>query len=275
MTHRRNARLGTGALALALLAPVAGATAAEPADPGEEQEHEHEGADDPGTPGNDAGGGDLTPGQGSTDDLVDEGTPALIAPGDTPDDGESENGPLEAGSPTQVLEGAPSPVPPVPPAIAPAPPTAPAPPAPPSVQETAPSSPVPSPHARAAPVRAERRATPPEGVKRRVRHAKREVRKNGGPVPVARTTQDPRPVQVAKPARDVGQSPTPPASAARRGTYTVRAGDTLWAIASAQLGAGATPGQVAREVQRLWEKNKDVIGTGDPDLVGVGVTLRF
>ena len=58
-------------------------------------------------------------------------------------------------------------------------------------------------------------------------------------------------------------------------THTVRAGDSLWGIASARLGPGASAAQIAREVQRLWDLNARAIGTGDPDLLGVGVRLRL
>lgn len=59
------------------------------------------------------------------------------------------------------------------------------------------------------------------------------------------------------------------------GAYKVQPGDSLWSIAQRRLPGQATTGQVAREVHRLWELNKDRIATGDPDLLMVGTMLRL
>jgi LysM repeat protein len=58
-------------------------------------------------------------------------------------------------------------------------------------------------------------------------------------------------------------------------TYVVRPGDSLWSIARRLLGPGASPAQIARKVNRLWELNKDRISTGDPDLLRVGIELKL
>lgn len=58
-------------------------------------------------------------------------------------------------------------------------------------------------------------------------------------------------------------------------THTVRAGDTLWAIAERMLGPGATDARVGALVGELWALNADEIGTGAPDELPVGVTLRL
>jgi len=58
-------------------------------------------------------------------------------------------------------------------------------------------------------------------------------------------------------------------------SYTVRAGDSLWSIARRLLGPEATAGRVAREVNRLWELNRDRIGTGNPSLIHVGTVLKL
>jgi hypothetical protein len=56
-------------------------------------------------------------------------------------------------------------------------------------------------------------------------------------------------------------------------THVVLAGESLWAIASDLLGDEATPAQVAREVHRLWQLNRNRIGTGDSDLLMTGTEL--
>ena len=57
--------------------------------------------------------------------------------------------------------------------------------------------------------------------------------------------------------------------------YTVRAGDSLWSIARRLLGPEASAGRIAREVNRLWELNRDRIGTGNPSLIHVGTVLKL
>lgn len=52
----------------------------------------------------------------------------------------------------------------------------------------------------------------------------------------------------------------------------VRPGDTLWAMARSRLGRGAGNGAVAREVDRWYRLNHDVIGD-DPDLIHPGQRL--
>ncbi len=58
-------------------------------------------------------------------------------------------------------------------------------------------------------------------------------------------------------------------------THTVQPGESLWAIATDLLGGDATRARVAREVHRLWQLNRDRIGTGDPDLLMVGTRLAL
>jgi nucleoid-associated protein YgaU len=57
-------------------------------------------------------------------------------------------------------------------------------------------------------------------------------------------------------------------------SYTVRPGDSLWRIAERHLGHRATTTATAQEVARLWEINQQRIGTGNPDLIFPGQTLR-
>jgi len=58
-------------------------------------------------------------------------------------------------------------------------------------------------------------------------------------------------------------------------TYRVRPGDSLWRIAERHLGSDATVTATAQEVTRLWELNRQHIGTGNPDLIFPGQTLRM
>jgi hypothetical protein len=58
-------------------------------------------------------------------------------------------------------------------------------------------------------------------------------------------------------------------------THRVHAGESLWSIASDVLGPSASPARIAREVHRLWQLNRERIGTGNPDLVMVGTALRL
>jgi LysM domain len=77
-------------------------------------------------------------------------------------------------------------------------------------------------------------------------------------------------VQAAAPAQ------TAPQPAARNARFhVVQPGESLWSIARKLLGADASPAQIAREVNRLWELNKDRIGTGNPDLLKVGTRLTL
>jgi len=64
-------------------------------------------------------------------------------------------------------------------------------------------------------------------------------------------------------------------SLSNRRVHVVRPGESLWAIAAAQLGAQASAADVARQVRRLWRRNRHRIGTGSPSVLPVGVELRL
>ena len=55
--------------------------------------------------------------------------------------------------------------------------------------------------------------------------------------------------------------------------HVVRQGESLWSIAHDEIGGDPTPAQIARLVNRLWELNRERIGTGEPDLLMVGTEL--
>jgi len=57
--------------------------------------------------------------------------------------------------------------------------------------------------------------------------------------------------------------------------HVVRAGESLWSIAGDLLGSDASPVRVAREVGHLWQRNRERIATGNPDVLRIGTTLRL
>ncbi len=98
------------------------------------------------------------------------------------------------------------------------------------------------------------------------------------PVDVSSGTSAPTKVQVAQ----AQPAPSLPAAgsqgqAARRGDrfHVVVRGESLWSIAKDLLGDGASPARIAREVNRLWELNRDRIATGDRDLLMAGTKLAL
>lgn len=58
-------------------------------------------------------------------------------------------------------------------------------------------------------------------------------------------------------------------------THSVLPGESLWTIATDLLGNDETTASVAREVHRLWQLNRDRIGTGDADLLMIGTRLEL
>jgi hypothetical protein len=66
----------------------------------------------------------------------------------------------------------------------------------------------------------------------------------------------------------------PAAPSGHGGSYTVRSGDSLWAIARREVGARASNAAVLRRVRQIWNTNDTTIGTGDPNLIRPGTRLR-
>lgn len=91
------------------------------------------------------------------------------------------------------------------------------------------------------------------------------------------TATGPAVADEVRPARTLGEQPTGKVPRSRPGvrTHVVRQGECLWSIAHDQLGGAATPAQVARLVNRLWELNQERIATGEPDLLMVGTELQL
>lgn len=108
---------------------------------------------------------------------------------------------------------------------------------------------------------------------------KAKPRSGVGSAPAANVP--PAPPLAAQSAPDASAGPAPrsdppvPGADAANGTHVVQPGESLWSIAAGLAGDDATPAKIARIVNRLWTLNADRIGTGDPDLVMAGTTLRL
>jgi hypothetical protein len=73
----------------------------------------------------------------------------------------------------------------------------------------------------------------------------------------------------------VGSHSHPAAPASAAGWVTIKAGDSLWAVARRQLGSSASNAAVSRELSRIWDANAARIGTGDPNLIFPGQRLHL
>jgi hypothetical protein len=285
---RTQALLAASVLAVTATAPVTVAFAAE-------QDRQQEGnAPAAGSaPPDAAASPDFDPGGEATDlpgaaaptpqtqtsaDADDDAGPVEQAPIVNPDDPVVDQGdgsdPTAGGSPpapeSVTPADAPAPSQPMPPASppgdgapAPTPTTDPAPPA-----------------AATAPVAAPGAET---GAESRDRRAARERIGGHHPKPVSAKPAPqavPATPTVAPAPRIVAAPPTASAQDGRRArpgdrAHTVLAGESLWSIATDLLESDAAPARVVREVHRLWQLNRERIGTGDPDLLLVGTRLEL
>jgi hypothetical protein len=203
----------------------------------------------------------------------DEAAPLEAEPVDDPDG----RLPLSDPAPPDDLNSEQTPVPPteVAPPVIPAPPAAP--PIPPDADSGLVADPPPTP-AR------ERSSRPTKRPGQRRAHAKRRAALETTPVepvPADPVPADPVPADSAAAVAAVEAAGAAAAvatvSADLRGRrfHVVRPGESLWSIASALLEPGASASSIAHQVRRLWRLNADRIGTGDPNLLAIGVRLRL
>jgi hypothetical protein len=143
----------------------------------------------------------------------------------------------------------------------------------------APTEPAPAQPDTAAPTSTAVQQAAPVPAEGKVKPQRRSDRAHRSQPPIASNnlaTAVPSAVTAAAPP---APSPSPaPVSAVRHAkpgdrSHTVQAGESLWVIATDLLGGDATPARVARQVHRLWQLNRERIGTGDPDLLMVGTRL--
>jgi hypothetical protein len=190
---------------------------------------------------------------------------------------------LPAPPPPGPAPAAPAPAPP-----APAPPAPPPPPAaqpigqPPAPPQPPPAPPVASPLAASPPPRTDNRD---EGRDRQRRAADEPERPPADlpSNPAVSQTPSPAPpaeVQAVSAPEPVAAEPAPtaqePAAVEASGrVHVVRSGETLWSIAAALLGEGASPARIATVVARLWSLNADRIRSGEPDLIMPGDRLML
>ncbi len=80
--------------------------------------------------------------------------------------------------------------------------------------------------------------------------------------------------QVKRELREAGENGKGRSDRSAAHMYTVRRGDSLWAIAREELGEKATDAEVMEMVEALWRRNHRVIGTGDPDLIYPGQRIE-
>lgn len=274
--------LAAGALALSALAPTAAGAVQAPVDeegtaqpeaplrPGEEAPDFDPGAEEP----LETEGPDAAPIPGGDEDDDDRGGPLETEP-DAGLEGLGETAPPPESAPPPAADPVPLPSPPAPPQpVGPPPSSMPAPPA------TQPQLPLRErvPRER-APLHLAPIPVPPPGPAAPGGLLRSAGGRQASPPPPAFGLPGPAPLSPAipdtaeraeRPAKAAGQQPDRPRGG---GVHVVRRGESLWAIAEELAGPGASNAEIARVVERLWELNRERIGTGDPDLLMAGTEL--
>lgn len=233
-----------------------------PADPAASSDYDPGGSD---TPLAEAPPATATPAGPSPDPEVDV---ADAAPVDTAPAAETADPPAEPGT-----DAAPQPQPAPATTDASAPADSPAPPAPvppPATPVAAPPSAQGAPEqAQSEPRRSTARTPSPRAEKRAPRSS------DSTATLVAASASEPEPASDVATA-PATTAPNPPVRVSVAGAlHVVKPGESLWAIADAILGGDASAAQIAREVNRLWDLNRERIGTGNPNLLAVGTRLQL
>jgi hypothetical protein len=201
----------------------------------------------------------------SVGDGTDEATPLEPQPTPDPDDGLglTDPGALDG---IDVGDG------PAPPTEA-NPPVAPTPPVTPPLEadvqaESPDSTATPAPHRTEDDDKGDHRTNGPSARERHTAPAPAPPATTPAPAstPALSATAQPEPAPIAVPV-----SPSP--GTAR--FLVVQPGESLWSIAADLLRPGASAAAIVSELQRLWDLNEARIGTGEPDLLPVGVKLRL
>ena len=81
--------------------------------------------------------------------------------------------------------------------------------------------------------------------------------------------------EAGEPGAQSREAPGAQEARARGDRYAIERGDCLWSIARDVLGEEASDARVAAKVSKLWDRNDEVIRTGDPDLIYPGQELRL
>jgi hypothetical protein len=301
--RRTRAALAAGMLALSSATPTA-ALATEP-------DEEHEGATAPeqvvpdetlGDPGFDPGGEtDLQfdvasgPAQAPPDPAAETGGGQAVPAADPADETDpveqepatdSEAPVADAGDGTGTASAPGQPASPseepllAPPATerppVPEPPAAAPPPSDAPVGETQPTAPAPT-QTETSPAAREKKREAAHHKKRRARATTPSYASAPAPAPrpepiyVSNDAPNQSTPEVAAPVVVNRGQAVPPGD----GFHVVQQGESLWSIASDQLGEGASTARIARQVNRLWELNSGRIGTGDRDLLMVGTRIEL